>query len=333
METTQKTFRARRGLLAAAVAATAALALPLGAQAAGSFPDHPITLVVPFSPGGGTDIAARILATRMGQKLGQSVVVDNRAGAGGQIAADMVARAAPDGYTLLFANSGMLAINPWLYDLRSDPATSFAPVSLFADLPFALVVAPSVKASNVQELIALAKARPGERTFASSGTGGAPHLTGEIFQQATGTQLTHVPYKGGGPAMTDLMAGRVDMLFASILEVSPYVKAGKLRALVITGPDRSPTLPDVPTIDQAGVRNAQGGSWTAVMAPADTPRPVVDKLSALVREIAAESDIVQKLVAQGAVAHGSTPDEVARLAASERARYGDIIKARGLKVQ
>lgn len=199
------------GALALAVAAC----FPAASQAASDYPSHLVSLVVPFSPGGGTDISARILAERLSQTLGQTVVVDNKAGAGGQIAADLVARADPDGYTLLFANSGMLAINPWIYKLKTDPATAFAPVSLFSDLPFVLVVPPSLNVKTAKDLVALAKSEPGKHTFASSGTGGAPHLTAEIFQQATGTELLHVPYKGGGPAMGDLMAGRVDMLFAS----------------------------------------------------------------------------------------------------------------------
>ncbi|MFC4275414.1 Bug family tripartite tricarboxylate transporter substrate binding protein [Achromobacter aloeverae] len=326
---------ARRRLLGAALTAPvlAASLRPLAAVAADTYPARPINLLVPFSPGGGTDISARLLAAALGPQLGgASVVVDNRPGAGGQIAADTVARAANDGYTLLFANSGMLAVNPWLYKLHSDPATAFAPVSMFSDLPFALVVSPQLPARNVQELVELARKEPGKHTFASSGTGGAPHLAGEIFQQATGTQLTHVPYKGGGPAMTDLMAGRVDMLFASILETVTYVQAGKLRALAVTGPTRSPAMPDVPTIDEAGVHNAQTGSWTAVLAPAGTPQPVLDKLSAAIRQVASAADVKQKLEAQGAVAHGSTPAELADIAARERARYGDIIKARNLRV-
>jgi len=315
------------------VALTVATCFPSASQAAADYPSHPVSLVVPFSPGGGTDISARILAERLTQTLGQTVVVDNKAGAGGQIAADLVARADPDGYTLLFANSGMLAINPWIYKLKTDPATAFAPVSLFSDLPFVLVVPPSLNVKTAKDLVALAKSEPGKHTFASSGTGGAPHLTAEIFQQATGTELLHVPYKGGGPAMGDLMAGRVDMLFASVLETNSFVQAGKLRALAVTGDKRSPAMPDVPTIDEAGIKNAQGGSWTAVLVPTGTPQPIIDKLSQAIREVASEEDIKQKLLAQGAGAHGSTPDELAKLAASERARYGEIIKVRGLQAQ
>ncbi|HCW18531.1 MAG TPA: LacI family transcriptional regulator, partial [Achromobacter sp.] len=283
METTP-IARQRVRLVAAALALAATAALPWNASAAG-YPERPINLIVPFSPGGGTDISARLLAAALGDKLASSVVVDNRPGAGGQIAADLVARSPADGYTLLFANSGMLAINPWIYKLHSDPATAFAPVSLFSDLPFVLVVPTGLPAKDVAGLVTLARAEPGKHTFASSGTGGAPHLSAEIFQQATGVDLMHVPYKGGGPAMTDLMAGRVDMLFASVLETMPYVNGGKLRALAVTGATRSPAMPDVPTIDEAGVKNAQSGSWTAVLAPAGTPPAVIEKLSQAIREV------------------------------------------------
>jgi len=292
-----------------------------------------VTLIVPFSPGGGTDISARILAERLTTVLGQTVVVENKAGAGGQIAADLVARADPDGYTLLFANSGMLSINPWIYTLKTDPAEAFVPVSLFSDLPFVLVVPPTLEAQTVQDLVKLAKAEPGKRTYASSGIGGAPHLTGEVFQLATNTDLLHVPYKGGGPAMADLMGGRVDMLFASVLETNSFVQAGKLRALAVTGAKRSPAMPDVPTIEEAGVKNAQGGSWTGVLAPKGTPQAVVDKLSLAIRDVADDEDIIERLLAQGAGAYGSTPEALAQLAASERARYGEIIKARGIQAQ
>ncbi|ANN79062.1 Bug family tripartite tricarboxylate transporter substrate binding protein [Bordetella flabilis] len=324
---------ARLRLWVGAAAFTLAAVLPGAGHAAESYPSRPISLIVPFSPGGGTDISARLLAAALSQQLGASVVVDNRPGAGGQIAADLVARANPDGYTLLFANSGMLAINPWLYKLHSDPAQAFAPVSMFSDLPFALVVPPTLPAKTVAELVALANSQPGAHTYASSGTGGAPHLAGEIFQQATGVQLVHVPYKGGGPAMTDLMAGRVDMLFASVLETIPYVNAGKLRALAVTGPTRSPVMPDVPTLDEAGVHNAQTGSWTAVLAPAGTPPAIVEKLSLAIRAVADMPDVKEKLVSQGAVAHGSTPQELAQIAARERARYGQIIQSRNLRVE
>lgn len=327
---TRHNFRVRVRMLGAALAMAALL--PAAGHAGDSYPSRPINLIVPFSPGGGTDISARLLAAELGRKLNVTIVVDNRPGAGGQIAADYVARAKPDGYTLLFANSGMLAVNPWLYKLHNDPAKAFEPVSLFSDLPFVLVVSNATPAQTVGQLVALAKAEPGKRTFASSGIGGAPHLAGEIFQQATGVKLAHIPYKGGGPAMTDLIAGRVDMLFASILETVAYVNSGKVRAFAVTGAQRSAAMPTIPTLDEAGIHNAQTGSWTAVLVPKGTPKPIVDKLSETIRAIAASKSIKEKLASQGAVAHGSTPLELAQLAARERARYGKLIRERHLRL-
>ncbi|KAF1021290.1 MAG: hypothetical protein GAK30_01910 [Paracidovorax wautersii] len=324
--------RNRRQTCAALMAAALTVAWPLAGRAQQTYPDRTITLLVPFSPGGGTDIAARLMADQLGKKLGQAVVVDNRAGAAGQIAADAVARAKPDGYTLLFANSGLMAINPWLYKLSHDPARDFEPVSMFADLPFALVASPKVQARTVPQLVEQLRAQPDQFTFASSGSGGAPHLAGEKFQLATGTKMTHVPYKGGGPAMADLVAGHVDLLFASVLETASYVKSGKLVALAVTGPQRSPVLPDVPTLTEAGIRDADTGSWTAVLAPKGTPKAIVDQLSATIREVAQLPDVQQRLSAQGAVARGSTPEQLRDVAALDRGRYGELIRARNLKV-
>ncbi len=324
------TFLPRRRVLAAAACALAPLAVLAQPQAA--YPTRPVTFVVPFSPGGGTDIAARLLANKLGQKLGQSVVVENRPGAGGVLAADAVAKARPDGYTLLIANVGTQSINPWLYKLPYDADKAFAPISLFADLPFALVVNPAVPAKTPKELIALAKAAPEKYTYASSGNGGSPHLTAEIFQQAAGVKFTHVPYKGGGPAMADLMAGHVNMLFASILETSGYVKSGKLRALAVTSAERSPAMPDVPTLAEQGVPNAESGSWVALLAPAGTPAAIVDRLSAEVREAVATPDMRQALIAQGATPRSSTPAELQAAIDQAKDRYGRVIKARGIRV-
>lgn len=315
-------------MLAIALAAFA----PFAASAEAAYPTRPVTLIVPFSPGGGTDIAARLLATHLGTRLGESVVVDNRAGAGGLVGADLVAKAKPDGYTLFFANVGTQSINPWLYKMPYDADKAFAPVSLFAELPFAFVVNPNVPAKTPGELVALAKASPDKYTFASSGNGGSPHLTAEIFQQATGVQLRHVPYKGGGPAMADLIAGHVDMLFASVLETSGYVKSGKLRALAVTSAQRSPVLPDVPTLAEQGVPNANSGSWTAVLAPAGTPQAVIDKLAAGVQAVAQMPEVKEQLTAQGAVPRGSTPAELQKVIDTDKARYGQIIKTRGVRL-
>ncbi|MBS0340904.1 MAG: tripartite tricarboxylate transporter substrate binding protein [Proteobacteria bacterium] len=328
---------ARRSFVAlvlGTLGATGATLAPLTAQAQGSYPERTVTVVVPFAPGGGTDIAARELATKLGEKLKQPFVVDNRTGAGGIVGADVVARAKPDGYTLLVGNVGTQAINQSLYPkMPYDPDKAFAPISLFADLPFALVINPKLPARTPKELVALAKAEPDKYTFASSGSGGSPHLTAEIFQQATGVQLRHVPYKGGGPAMADIMAGHVDMLFASILETSAYVKSGKLRALAVTSATRSPGMPDVPTLAEQGIANAESGSWVALLAPAGTPQPVIDKLSAAVKEVVALPDVRDKLIAQGATPRGTTPAELQATIDAEKARYARVIKARNVRVE
>jgi len=311
--------------------------LPLAAAAqnapAPAWPTRPVTVVVPFAPGGGTDIAGRLLAVRLGQKWGQTVVVDNRTGAGGVVGAELVAKAKPDGYTLLIGNVGTQSINPSLYKLTYDADKAFAPISLFAELPFAFVVNPNLPAKTPKELIALAKAAPDKYTYASSGSGGSPHLTAEIFQQATGVKFVHVPYKGGGPAMSDLMAGHVDMLFASILETSGYVKTGKLRALAVTSAQRSPAMSDVPTLAELGVPNAESGSWVALLAPAGTPQALVDKIAADVKEAVATEDMRKALIAQGATPRGSTPAELQKTIDADKLRYGQVIKAGGVKVE
>jgi tripartite-type tricarboxylate transporter receptor subunit TctC len=334
---TDKPKRRTFGRLTLRITQLALVSLPLAAAAqnapAPAWPTRPVTVVVPFAPGGGTDIAGRLLAVRLGQKWGQTVVVDNRTGAGGVVGAELVAKAKPDGDTLLIGNVGTQSINPSLYKLTYDADKAFAPISLFAELPFAFVVNPNLPAKTPKELIALAKAAPEKYTYASSGSGGSPHLTAEIFQQATGVKFVHVPYKGGGPAMSDLMAGHVDMLFASILETSGYVKTGKLRALAVTSAQRSPAMPDVPTLAELGVPNAESGSWVALLAPAGTPQALVDRISADVKDVVATEDMRKALIGQGATPRGSTPAELQKTIDADKLRYGQVIKAGGVKVE
>ena len=290
------------------------------------WPSKPVTLIVPFAAGGGTDIGSRIVAQRLSQLWGQSVVVDNRGGAGGNVGLEVVSRAKPDGYTLLTGNVGTQSINPTLYKkLSYNPDTAFTPIGLFAELPFVLAVTPTLAAKNVKELVALAKARPGQLTYASSGNGGSPHLSAETFKIATGTHILHIPYRGGGPAMIDLISGNVDMIFVSVLETSAHIKAGKLRALAISSKSRVPALPDVPTLEEAGVKGAESGSWIGLLAPADTPKDIVEKISKDLQQVLAMPDVQQQLVAQGALAKGGTPAEFAQLIASDRKRYAKII--------
>ena len=303
---------------------------PTFAQA---YPSKPVTVVVPFSPGGGTDIGARLIAQKLTAKWGQSVIVENRAGAGGLVGADLVAKAKPDGYTLLVGNVGTQAINQSLYKMPYNADTAFAPISMIAELPFVMLAGPSVAAKTPKEFVALAKAEPGKRTYASSGQGGSPHLTAEIFQGAAGVKLTHVPYKGGGPAMTDLMAGHVDILFASVLEGSGHVKAGKLKALAVSSATRSPALPDVPTLAEAGIANSESGSWIAMFAPTGTPQAIVDKIAADIKEAVAQADTKQTLIGQGATPWSTTPSELKAIIERDRVRYGKVITDRSIKVE
>jgi tripartite-type tricarboxylate transporter receptor subunit TctC len=315
--------------------AAAALLLMAGGALAQSYPSRAVTFIVPFAPGGGTDITARTVAARLTQLWNsQPVVVENRGGAGGVIGADLVAKAKPDGHTLLIANVGTQSINPALYArLPYNPDTAFAPISLICELPFVLMASPKFAPNSVQELIALAKANSERVTYASSGSGGSPHLTAELFQLLTGTRMTHIPYKGGGPAAIDLMAGHVDILFASVLEGSGHIKAGKLKGLAVTHARRNPALPDVPTIAEAGVKGGESGSWIALLAPAGTPQSIILKLNSDVKDVVADPGVRDKLIGQGAVPQSGTPAELQKLIDADRERYGKIIRDKGLKAE
>jgi tripartite-type tricarboxylate transporter receptor subunit TctC len=310
-----------------AFVALSALTLPF-AQAQG-FPTRPVTLVVPFPPGGGTDTGARIVAQKLGAKWGHLVLVENKGGAAGSIGADMVAKAKPDGYTILMGNIGTQAINPSLYKkLPYDPDSAFAPISLVAELPLAMMVNPAVAAKTPKEFVALAKSQPGQLSYSSSGAGGAPHLAAEMFKDATHTFILHVPYRGGGPAISDLLAGHVQLSFMTVLEASGHLKSGKLRALAVTSAQRVPALPEVPTVAETVVPGFNSISWIGLLAPAATPKDIVEKISADLREVLAEPEVKSKLVDLGAVPRGNTPAQFAQLIANDRKRYAQIIAER-----
>jgi len=317
-----------KNLIAAALLALAGVAV-----AQGAYPGRPVTLVVPFPPGGGTDTGARIVAQKLGAKWGQTVIVENKGGAAGMIGADMVAKAKPDGYTLLMGNIGTQAINPSLYPkMPYDAATAFVPIALVAELPLAMMVNPAVPAKTAREFIALAKSEPGKLSYSSSGAGGAPHLAAEMFKEATGTFIVHVPYRGGGPAIGDLLAGHVQLSFMTVLEASGHIKAGKLRALAVTGSKRVPALPDVPTLAEATLPGFNSISWIGILAPAGTPKEIVDKVSSDVREVLASDDVKLKLIELGAVPAGTTPAQFQALIASDRKRYEQVIKDKKISV-
>jgi tripartite-type tricarboxylate transporter receptor subunit TctC len=326
MHTTATTRRAAIGAIAAA-----AMSAGFTAHAQSKWPERPVTIVVPFAPGGGTDIGTRIVAQKLSTIWGQSVVIDNRGGAGGNVGLELVSRAKPDGYTLMTGNVGTQSINPTLYKkLNYNPDTSFVPVGLFAELPFVLAATNSLPANSVRELVAYAKANPEKVSYASSGNGGSPHLSAETFKIATGTRILHVPYKGGGAAMTDLIAGNVQLLFASVLELSGHIKAGKLKALAITSKKRVSALPDVPTLEEAGVTGAESGSWLGLLAPAGTPAAIVEKINKDMQTVLAMPDVQQQLLGQGAVAAGGSQADFIKLIADDRRKYARIITENNL---
>lgn len=313
------------------VAVTAAFTLIPLAQAQGpAYPRGPVTLVVPFPAGGPTDAMARQLAQKLGDRLGQQVVVDNKGGAGGSIAAEAVAKAAPDGQTLFFGTTGTLAINPSLYaKLRYDPVKDFAPVSLMATTMNVLVVSPEVPAKNLGELIRLAKAKPDTLTFGSAGNGSSNHLSGELFRTSAGLQITHIPYKGSAPALVDLLGGRLTMMFDTIAQQTGNIAAGKVRALAVTGPKRSPLLPEVPTAQEAGLKDFDVTIWYGVLAPAGTPAPVVDRLAREIATVMATDEMKKRMQADGAEAQPTTPAEFAALIRHDMAKWGPVVKASG----
>ena len=325
----------RRTTLAIPLAITLAFGALASAPAlAQSFPSRPVNLVVPFPPGGGTDTGARILAEQLSKRWGQPVVVENKGGAAGQIGADSVAKAKPDGYTLLLGNIGTQAINPSLYaKLPYDADKAFAPVSLVAELPLAMMVNPALPAKTASEVITLAKSKPGQLSYSSSGAGSAPHLAAEIFKDQTGTFVLHVPYRGGGPAIADLLAGHVQLSFMTVLEASGHIKGGKLRALAVTGDKRVQALPDVPTLAESVVPGFNAISWIGLLAPAGTPPDVVDKIAADVRAVLADDAVKARITALGGVPRATTPQEFGKLIADDKARYAQIIRSRKITVE
>ena len=313
--------------------AAALLALAGAAFAQAGYPSRPVTLVVPFPPGGGTDTGARLIAQKLSAKWGQQVVVENKGGAAGQIGADLVAKAKPDGYTILMGNIGTQAINPALYaKLPYDPDKAFAPISLVAELPLAMMVNPGVPAKTAQEFIALARSQPGRLSYSSSGAGGAPHLAAEMFKLGTQTFIVHVPYRGGGPAVSDLIAGHVQLSFMTVLEASGHIKAGKLRALAVTSNQRVSALPDVPALAEGAVPGFNSISWIGLLAPAGTPREIVEKISADVRELIASDEVKTRLTDLGGVPRANTPAQFGQMIEADRKRYAQIIRERKITV-
>ena len=323
----------------------AALALALAAfagasfgQAAAPWPTRPVRIVVPFAPGGTTDILARALAPELGKAFGQSFVVENKSGAGGNLGADLVAKSPPDGYTLLMGTVGTQSINPALYPkMPYDAAKDFAPISLVAGVPNVLVVNPgnakTYGITDVRSLIAYAKAHPGRLNVASSGNGTSIHLSAELFKTTTGTYMVHIPYKGSGPALLDLIGGGVDLMFDNLPSALPQIKGGKLTALAVTSGERSAALPDVPTIAEAGgLKGFEASSWFGLLAPAGTPAEIVNRVQQETAKALASPGLKERLLAQGAIPSGMAPADFSRFIAAEARKWAAVVKASGAKV-
>ncbi len=305
-----------------------------GVHAQPAYPGKPVRLIVGFAAGGGTDVLARALGQQLTETFGQPVTIDNRAGAGGIIATELGAKAAPDGYTLLVGSAAAFAINPNLIaKLPYDPVRDFAPVGLFATLSYAVVVHPSLPAKSIKELIALARARPGELNYGSAGSGSSTHLAIEHFLAQAGVRMTHVPYKGNTPAMTALMSGEVTMVFDPVLTSVPQIRSGRIRALAVSTVKRSELLPGVPTVAEAGLKGYESGNWFGIFAPAGTPRPIIERLNAAINKAMTSADVKSRLLAQGAEPLTGSPEDLGRHVQLEIAKHATIVRSAGIRIE
>lgn len=321
-----------RSLLLGLVAAVVALA-PQSA-AAQAYPEKPIRFIVPYAAGGTTDLLSRAIAQKLSEALGQGVVPDNRPGAGGNVGAEIAAKSPPDGYTMLMAPVSPMAINVTLYGSKMafNPEKDFAPVTLVAKVPLVVVVNPSVPAKTLMELIALAKSKPGRLNYGSAGNGSSNHLVGEMLKTAAGIDMVHIPYRGGGPGMMALVAGQIDVLIGQVPTVTPMVNAGRLRALAVSGAQRSPALPEVPTMAEAGLSGFDATAWYSIVVPAGTPKPIIARLNAELVKILKSPDIRARLISEGADVETSTPEELAAFVRSEIPKWAKAIKDSGTKI-
>jgi tripartite-type tricarboxylate transporter receptor subunit TctC len=308
------------------------LAMTAAAAAADDYPNKPIRLIVPFPPGGSNDVVGRLIAKTLGEKLGQQVFVDNRGGAGGMIGTEALSKAAPDGYTLGIVSIAH-AVNPALHKLEYDPVKSFVPISILATGPNVLVVNPELPVHSVAELIALAKRKPGELNYASAGIGSFQHLGGELFKLMAGVDIVHVPYKGGGPAMQDVIGGHIKIMFSSLIQTTPFIKSGQLRALATGGSKRSPVLPDVPTIAEAGVPGYAANNWWGILAPAGTPAPIVAKLYKNIQLALQSPEVQGQFAREGAATVEMSSAQFADFIDEEIAKWGRVVKEGHIRAQ
>jgi tripartite-type tricarboxylate transporter receptor subunit TctC len=326
----------RRHLLT--LAAIGSVALPGALRAQGAWPNKPVRIVVPFAPGGTTDILARALAPELGKAFGQTFIVDNKPGAGGNVGADLIAKSAPDGYNLLMGTVGTQSINAALYPrMPFDPARDFAPITLVAGVPNVLVMNPAkaeaLKINSVADLIAYARKNPGRLNMASSGNGTSIHLSGELFKTMTGTFMVHFPYRGSGPALLDLVGGTMDLMFDNLPSALPQIKAGKLKALAVTSEQRSAAVPDLPTVAEAGpVKGFEASSWFGLLAPAGTPPEIVNRIQQESAKALASAALKERLLSQGAIPGGNLPAEFAAYIGAESRKWAQVVRASGAKV-
>ena len=323
-------MRSVRSIWLAAAGVLLALAAPAFGQA--DYPNRPVRLIIPFPPGGSNDVAGRMIGTSLSEKLGKQVIVDNRAGAGGVVGTEIASKAPADGYTLLVISLAH-AVNPWLYKLPYDPIKDFAPTGVMGSGPNVVVVHPSLPVNSIKELIALAKKEPGELQYASAGIGSFQHLGGELFKLEAGVDILHVPFKGGGPAMIDVVGGHTKVMFSSLVQTTPHIKTGKLRALGVGSKERSKVLPDLPSVAEAGLPTYEAVNWWGIVAPAGTPQPIIDKVHAALTAAQDSPEVEKQFANEGAVVVKKSPAEVGDFMVSEMNKWQQVVKKGGIKAE
>jgi tripartite-type tricarboxylate transporter receptor subunit TctC len=319
-----------RSLLLTAAGTLVALTTMAAAQA--DYPTRPVRLIIPFPPGGSNDVVGRVIAQHLGESLGKQIIVDNRAGAGGVIGTEVASKAAPDGYTLLGISLAH-AVNPWLYKLPYDPIKAFAPIGIMGKGPVVLSVNPSLPVQSVKELVALAKSKPGDLQYASAGVGSFQHLSAELFKLTAGVDILHIPFKGGGPAMTDVMGGHTKVLFSSLVQTTPHIKSGKLRALAVGGTERSPVLPDLPTVAEAGVPGYASENWWGIVAPAGTPAPIIERLYQALTQAQDNPEAKKYFDAEGAAIVKMSTAAFGQFMVSEMDKWQRVVKEGNIKAE
>ena len=321
-----------RSVRSTLLAAGVLLALAAPATAQSDYPNRPVRLIIPFPPGGSNDVVGRMIGTSLSEKLGKQVIVDNRAGAGRVVGTEIASKAPADGYTLLVISLAH-AVNPWLYKLPYDPIKDFAPIGVMGSGPNVVVVHPSLPVNSIKELIALAKKQPGDLQYASAGIGSFQHLGGELFKLEAGVDILHVPFKGGGPAMIDVVGGHTKVMFSSLVQTTPHIKTGKLRALGVGSKERSKVLPDVPSVAEAGVPNYEAVNWWGIVAPAGTPQPIIDKVHAALTAAQDSPEVEKQFASEGAVVVKKSPAEFGAFMVGEMNKWQQVVKKGGIKAE